>query len=38
LNSVGIAGGPEIDEAHDTLNKDARLKTRLAALRAARRS
>jgi len=38
LNSVGIAGGPEIDEAHDPLNKDARLKTRLAALRAPRRS
>jgi alkylhydroperoxidase family enzyme len=38
LNSVGIAGGPEIDEAHDPLNKDARLKTKLATRRAAGRS
>jgi hypothetical protein len=38
LNAVGIAGGPEPDEAHDTLNKDARLKTKLATLRAAKRS
>jgi hypothetical protein len=35
LNTVGIAGGPEPDEAHDPLNKDARLKTKLATLRAA---
>ncbi|WP_214406626.1 hypothetical protein [Pseudonocardia lacus] len=35
LNAVGIAGSPPFDEAHDPLNKDTRLKTRLAALRAA---
>jgi hypothetical protein len=35
LNAVGIAGAPEIDEAHDPLNKDARLKTRLATMRGA---
>jgi hypothetical protein len=36
LGAVGLAGQPELDEAHDPLNKDTRLKTRLAALRAAR--
>lgn len=36
LNAAGIAGQPELDEAHDPLNKDTRLKTRLAALRASR--
>jgi hypothetical protein len=35
LNAVGIAGQPELDEAHDPLNRDTRLKARLAALRAA---
>jgi AhpD family alkylhydroperoxidase len=35
LNAVGIAGHPQLDEAHDPLNKDSRLKTRLAALRSA---
>lgn len=35
LNAVGIAGHPSLDEAHDPLNKDIRLKTRLAALRSA---
>jgi AhpD family alkylhydroperoxidase len=35
LNAVGIAGQPPLEEAHDPLNKDVRLKTRLAALRAA---
>ncbi len=38
LNAVSIAGDPEFDEAHDPLNKDARLKTRLAAMRAAQKS
>jgi AhpD family alkylhydroperoxidase len=35
LNEVGIAAHPPLDEAHDPLNKDTRLKTRLAALRSA---
>jgi len=35
LNAVGIAGQPPLEEAHDPLNKDIRLKTRHAALRAA---
>jgi hypothetical protein len=38
LNAVGIAGQPELDEAHDPLNKDARLKTKLATMRAAKKS
>jgi hypothetical protein len=38
LNAVGIAGQPELDEAHDPLNKDARLKTKLATMRAAKGS
>ena len=38
LSAVGIVGGPEPDQAHDPINKDVRLKTRLAALRAARSS
>lgn len=38
LAAVGIVGGPEPDQAHDRINKDVRLKTRLAALRAARSS
>lgn len=35
LNAVGIAAHPSPDEAHDPLNKDTRLRTRLAALRSA---
>jgi hypothetical protein len=35
LNAVGVVGDPPLDEAHDPLNKDTRLKTRLAALRSA---
>jgi hypothetical protein len=35
LNDVGIAGRVEPDEAHDPLNKNARLKERHRALRAA---
>jgi len=38
LTAVGIVGGPEPDQAHDPINRDARLKTRLAALRAAKNS
>lgn len=34
LNTVGIAGGVEPDEAHDPLNKDVRLKERHRELRA----
>jgi AhpD family alkylhydroperoxidase len=35
LNAVSIAGQPDVDDAaHTPLNKDARLKTRLATLRA----
>jgi alkylhydroperoxidase family enzyme len=37
LNAVSIAGDPELDGAHDPLNKDARLKTRLATMRAHQR-
>jgi hypothetical protein len=36
LNSVGIAGDVEPDEAHDPINKDHALKARLAALRSTR--
>jgi len=35
LNAVGVAGRPPLDEAHDPLNRDTGLKTRLAELRAA---
>jgi alkylhydroperoxidase family enzyme len=38
LNAASIASDPALDEAHDPINKDARLKTKLAALRAAHRS
>lgn len=34
LNAVGIAGKVPLDEAHDPLNKDIELKSRLAELRA----
>lgn len=34
LNAVGIAGKVPPDEAHDPLNKDVELRTRLAKLRA----
>jgi hypothetical protein len=38
LTAVSIVGGPEPDQAHDPINRDARLKTRLAALRSAKSS